>query len=163
MAKPPANLPSIAVLWDDWQFLQTGLDAVYFQTIGAPGNRQFIVQWNNANGYSSSPSAVTFQAALFEGSNDIQFRYLDVDAGNDRSFGGSATVGIANSNSDATGEFLQWSTNSQVVASGEAILIRTVPEPTSIAFVGIGVASVLVASRRRWQQQRVRAPKLLDK
>src|SRR5438046_1487842 len=35
------NLSTIAALWDDWQFFTPGTDAVYFQTVGAPGSQLF--------------------------------------------------------------------------------------------------------------------------
>src|SRR5881397_1664348 len=69
---PSNNLPSIAVLWDDWETQSVGSDAVYYKTTGAPGSRQFIVQWNKVipvNG--TGTNAVTFEARLFEGSNQI--------------------------------------------------------------------------------------------
>ncbi len=87
------NIPAIAVFWDDLQFFQEGTDAVYYRTLGNTGNRQFVVQWNNVGGYSSSPSLATFQAVLFEGSNEILLNYRDTDFGNIRSLGGQATVG----------------------------------------------------------------------
>ena len=40
--------PSIAPFWDDLAFNNVGSDAVYHQTVGAPGNQAFIVQWNRA-------------------------------------------------------------------------------------------------------------------
>jgi len=98
------NLPSIAPLWDDWQFFQGGTDAAYYQTLGAVGSRRFITQWNLAGGFASSPSLITIQAVLFEGSNDILLRYLDVDSGDFRAFGGSSTVGIRDTNGQSNGE-----------------------------------------------------------
>ena len=53
---PPGNLPSIAVLWDDWETKYYGNeDAVYYRTTGPPGSRQFIVQF--AHG-SPSPASI---------------------------------------------------------------------------------------------------------
>lgn len=159
---PPAgNLRSIAVLWDDWQFYQAGADAVYFQSQGAAGSRQFIVQWNLAHGYSSSPSGVTFQAVLYEGSNNILLSYRDVDAGNSRSFGGNATVGIANSNGYSSGEYLQWSYNSPEISNSESILFTTsnlmepVPEPSTLVIFGFGAGLAgFVSARRRLRKAR---------
>jgi hypothetical protein len=37
---------AINVWGQDLQFFQSGTDAVYYRTVGTPGNRQFIVQWN---------------------------------------------------------------------------------------------------------------------
>lgn len=143
------NVPTIAVLWDDWQFFQTGTDAAYHQTVGAPGNRQFIAQWNLAQGFATSPSSVTFQAVLFEGSNDIQFNYLDVVSGDFRNNGASATVGIRNND----GQFLQWSHNQAVIRNGQSIRISSssaIPEPGTFALLGsLGLSAAGMLSRRR--------------
>jgi hypothetical protein len=93
---PPNNLPSIAPQWDDWQFLNPTTDAAYYLTQGAPGSRQFLVQWNLAQHLSAPDNAdeTTFQLALFEGSNGILFSYLDVVSVGIGSFGGLSQVGI---------------------------------------------------------------------
>jgi len=154
---PFGNLPSIAVLWDDWQFFSPGTDAsYYYTTMGAPGSRSFITQWNFAEGYFDSPSPVTFQSVLFEGSNNILFSYLDVDSGDFRSFGGDATVGIRDTDGHLNGELLQWSFNSPVIRNEESILFspQSVPEPTStlgvLVFGALGAGSLL----KRKQQQK---------
>jgi len=154
---PFGNLPSIAPLWDDWQFFSFGTDATYYQTLGTPGNRRFITQWNLAEGFFDSPSPVTFQSVLFEGSNDILFSYLDVDSGDFRAFGGSSTVGIRNRNGHLNGENLQWSFDSPAIANRQSILLsrKSVPEPTSmlglLAFGALGVA----ASLKHKKQQKI--------
>lgn len=116
------NVPAICPLWDDWVTFEMA-DAVYYQTIGSPGNRQFIVQWNLVMGFPDAPSPVTFQAVLFEGTNNILFRYLDVISGDDRDNGGSATVGIRDTNGHLNGRRLQWSQHEPVIQNGQAILI----------------------------------------
>jgi hypothetical protein len=120
-SSPSVNLPSISALWDDWVFN----DAAYYQTLGTLGNRRFIVQWNSARGYSTSPSTVTFQTVLFEKTNDILFSYLDVDSGDFRSFGGNATVGIRDTNGQLNGRNLQWSFNSPVIRNNQLICFST--------------------------------------
>ncbi len=156
---PLDNLPSIAVLWDDWQFFSPGTDATYYTTMGAPGSRSFITQWNLAEGYPDSPSSVTFQSVLFEGTNDILFSYLDVNSGDFRSFGGSSTVGIRDRNGQLNGENLQWSFNSPVIRNRESICFSTsgcrsvVPEPAStlglLAFGAFGAGSLLKRKRQQ--------------
>src|ERR1043166_2589011 len=95
---PADNLPSIAVLWDDWETQSPGSDGVYYKTTGTASNRQFIVQWNKVipvNG--SGTNAVTFEARLFEGSNRILLSYLQVtvvETNPVASRGVGATVGI---------------------------------------------------------------------
>jgi len=98
----PTNDPAPAILpfWDD---LNSGQNkaGVYVQTLGTAPNRQFIVQWNNIPHYSNTGRA-TFQAILFEGSNNIFFVYPDVNFGDSRyDDGASATIGINNGGSEA--------------------------------------------------------------
>jgi len=158
---PSGNRPSIAVLWDDWQFFSPGTDAsYYYTTMGAPGSRSFITQWNLAEGFADSPSSVTFQSVLFEGTNDILFSYLDVNSGDVRSFGGSSTVGIRDTNGQLNGENLQWSFNSPIIRNRESICFSTtgcrsvaVPEPAStlglLAFGAFGAGSLLKRKRQQ--------------
>ncbi|MDJ0690785.1 MAG: hypothetical protein QNJ41_20040 [Xenococcaceae cyanobacterium MO_188.B32] len=132
---PFGDFPSIAPLWDDWQFFSEGTDATYFQTLGTPGDRRFVLQWNIAEGFSDSPSPVTFQSTLFEGSNEILFSYLDVDSGDFRAFGSDGTVGIRNSGGEATGEVEQFSFNTPALRNEQSILFKQVkptPEPNSV-------------------------------
>jgi len=127
-AAPSGNFPTIAVLWDDWSTrtnVNPGADAVYYQTLGVPGDQRFIVQWNNIFGYSTSPSGVTFQAILFEANGKILCQYLDVDSGNVRSDGAQATVGIRDTDGQLNGKHTQWSFNQAVISDGEAVLFTT--------------------------------------
>jgi uncharacterized repeat protein (TIGR01451 family) len=91
----------------------------------------FVVEWNDNQHYSSSTSGVTFEAILYEGTNNIKFQYKDVDfgtvsgaVGGDNppyNNGGSATVGIEN----PTGIIgLQYSFNNAVITPGLAILFK---------------------------------------
>ncbi|MCU0536307.1 MAG: PEP-CTERM sorting domain-containing protein [Hydrococcus sp. Prado102] len=155
------NLPSIAAFWDDLQFFNSGTDAVYYQTLGSPGKQRFIVQWNQAGGYYSSPSPVTFQAVLFEGTNDILLSYLDVDSEDGRAFGGSATVGIADSNGYSNGKNLQWSYNSAILRNNQSICVSTdgcrsvvsTPEPASLlALLAFGALGAGSAFKKRKSQ-----------
>src|SRR5258708_287699 len=73
------NLPTIAPLWDDWQFFTPGTDAVYFETTGAPGSQLFIVEWSLAKGnFPYSPGTATFEAILSEAGGNILLQYLNV-------------------------------------------------------------------------------------
>ncbi|MBI3909479.1 MAG: hypothetical protein HY320_00930 [Armatimonadetes bacterium] len=126
------NVPTIAPLWDDWVTWWSWYDAVYYKTVGSPGNRRFIVQWHVVSGYYSSPSTVTFQAVLYEGSNHIRFSYLDTYSGDFRSSGGSATVGIRDTSGQSNGRNLQWSHQQPVIASQTAILFSCAVEPIAV-------------------------------
>jgi hypothetical protein len=146
---PFKELPSIAPLWDDWQFSSPGTDASYFQTLGNPGQRRFITQWNLAEAFPDSPSAITFQSVLLEGSNEILFSYLDVDSEDSQAFGNGATIGIRNTLGDRTGELLQFSFNTPAIKNQQALLFspelvpETVPEPASL--LGLFVFGMLSA------------------
>jgi hypothetical protein len=80
---------------------------VYSQTLEIGPNRVFVVEWqgmmspNYANISISPnpdfyPSGVTFEALLYEGSNNIIFQYKDVD------FGGSPIIDVGNNGNSAT-------------------------------------------------------------
>jgi len=153
---PDGDNPSIAPLWDDWQFFQSGTDSTYYQTLGAPGSQQFVVQWEEARGFSSSPSGVTFQSILYEGSNDILFQYLDVDSGDFRAAGADATVGIRDTNGHNNGEALQWSNDSAVIRGNYAIRFSpnqeppapVIPEPGTLGLMGMGLVGLGLRRKR---------------
>ena len=122
---PSNNLPCIAVLWDDWETEAFGADGLYYTTVGTPGDQQFIVQWNKVmpvNG--TGTNTVTFQARLFEGSNQILLSYLDVVVSDDPGYGNGAfaTVGIRDMNGQANNRNLLWSHNQAVITDGQNIL-----------------------------------------
>jgi hypothetical protein len=84
----------IAPLWDDLDPGSGG--AVYYEARGSPPHRRMIVQWDRVPHFKSA-EGVTFQVILREGSNQIQFDYLDVDFGDiSLDNGASATVGLQN-------------------------------------------------------------------
>jgi hypothetical protein len=69
--------PKAAPFWDD---LCVGTNGkVHYKTIGAPGMRKLIVEWQNMqitrNGACSGPGTGTFQLWLLEGTGVIQFVY----------------------------------------------------------------------------------------
>jgi len=119
--------PAILPYWDDLQqdYLD-GIGNVFVETDGTAPNRRFIVEWFNlpvnvlGGGFN-----ITFEAILFEGSNQILFQYLDVDCSNATcDDGAAATIGL---NDDATHAIL-YSYREATVDSGSAILFSpTVP------------------------------------
>ena len=141
---PPNNLPSIAVLWDDWQTLSLGSDGVYYKTTGTVGSRQFVAQWNKVipvNG--SGTNAVTFEARLFEGNNQILFSYLQtavVETNPVASRGVGATVGIRDLSGQSNNRNLQWSFNQAVITNGLNLLFKppTLPPVITAATITPG-------------------------
>jgi hypothetical protein len=121
------NLPTIAGLWSDWITTNASADAVYYQTLGSSGNRRFIVQWNNIQGWPTSPGGITFEAILYEASGDILFQYLDVLSGDSRDNGAKSTVGIRDTSGQTNGRNLGWSFNQPIIQNGQAILFSARP------------------------------------
>ncbi len=85
----------IAPFFDDL-ILIPGVSAVSTRVVGTAPERRLIVQWSRLSVLEESGcdlnSSVSFQAVLFEGSNDIQFLYQSLSG--PRSDGASATVGL---------------------------------------------------------------------
>lgn len=86
----------IAPFWDDLYF--RSVTNIAIRTVGAAPNRQLVVQWSGATILDEMGNDlnanVTFEAVLFEGSNDIQFVYKNMTG--PRSDGSSATIGAQN-------------------------------------------------------------------
>ncbi|MEM8749863.1 MAG: tandem-95 repeat protein, partial [Pseudomonadota bacterium] len=97
------GLPAIAPFWDVIGMDRVNSDDVYTLTQGLPGEREFIVQYNDVVIYFNDNAAetITFQAVLREGSNEIEFRYDDATlTSGTYNLGASATIGL----SDGTGK-----------------------------------------------------------
>lgn len=130
---------AIAPFWDD---IDSDTGDVYWEVQGTAPNRMLIVEWYNRPHFSNIGS-VTFQAILYETSNEIKYQYLDVDFGDPLySFGASATVGI---NKDAS-TALQVSFNQPVIQNGQAILFTP--------------AAILTASDSDWAEVNVLIPNI---
>ncbi len=140
---PTDNLPSIAVLWDDWDTLEVGTDGVYYRTTGTAGSRQFIVQWNKLEAVNGDgTNKVIFEARLFEGSNRILLSYFDTAISDETTSppdaarsGVGATVGIRDINGQTNNRNLQWSYNQAVITNGLNLLF-TPPNRPPIATNG---------------------------
>ncbi len=143
----PSNLTGIAVLWADW-ISNSISSGVYHETRGDAGNRQFILQWEDLDGFASTPSNVTFQAILYESTGDILMQYQDLYSDSGRDYGGQGTVGIRNVDGQLNGEHLQWSYNQPVLSNYDAILY-SVPEPAALSLLVCGGAAALFRRRRR--------------
>jgi hypothetical protein len=143
VVSPPGDRPAVMPLWSDLTFQVPGGGAVFYQTLGAPGARTFVVQWNNAYPQGSS-NPVTFQVLLPEGSNKILFQYKTValGSGNPASKGGQATIGIRNAAALTNGRQIAWSFQAPVVGDHTALLFSTdTTAPTTMAAVSGPVGS----------------------
>ncbi len=113
-AIPSTATPNNALypLWDDYDTSDTtgfGQGDIYTQEVGTAPNRQFIIEWNNVTQYRQggtfNATSENFQVVLFEGTNNVEFRYGVISpinttntgqgTGIDAS-GGDATIGIEN-------------------------------------------------------------------
>ncbi len=92
---------------------------------GDPGERQFVVQWEGTSILDSVGTDLgadlTFQAVLFEGSNDIQFAYQQMLG--PQSDGSSTTIGVQ---SLLRNRAVQSGFNQSIVGSGVAVTYRFV-------------------------------------
>lgn len=159
-ATPPNDLAALLPFWMDLTFQVPGSGSVFYETLGTPGSRRCVVQWNNAYPQGSA-NPVTFQLILFEGSNNILFQYETVNLGqaNPASNGGLATIGIHNSGGLSSGQQIEWSFDAPILANASALLfspgssgstaiytIATSPSGLSVAVDGVtSVAPVAVS------------------
>ncbi len=121
-AIPTTTTPNllIAPLWDDLH-TTPAFASILTETRGAAPNRRFIVQWNDVPQLGDGSDinfAMTFQAILFEGSNDIEFRYETVVRPNNPP--NDYTIGIENG--DGT---IGFSVAEALVVSGSCFRIET--------------------------------------
>jgi hypothetical protein len=156
----------IAPLWQDWQFFTPGTDGAYYETTGAPGEQEFIVEWHDAASTNfRARGLVTFEAILYEGSNDILFSYAGIDTGNaGTSNGAAATIGVSGG---TTGEYVEYSYDSYdqgALSSNSSLLVDPpvgsvgivqmddpgvpAPEPGSLLLMGSGLLALASATRR---------------
>ncbi len=130
----PANL--IAPFFHDLVVGETD-SGVYTRVLGEASNRRLIVEWSNFSAYddkaeNSRPdytTRLTFQAVLFEGSNDVAFLYRRLQG--PLTQGESATVGLQNDGRDRA---IQFGFNRPRLSEGKSIFFRFDPEDGSYAF-----------------------------
>jgi hypothetical protein len=97
VAIPNAAIPNnfASALWDD--LYPTGAGDIYYQTTGTAGSRVFTVSWQGVAPFPTTNPEYNFQVHLYEGSNNIEFRYGSITP----DVGGDYTIGVE----DATGLF----------------------------------------------------------
>jgi subtilisin family serine protease len=116
----------VAPFWDD--LYPSGSNNVYWATLGTAPNRELVIEWRNVRHYSCNSDAsatVRFQVVLFEATNHVLFNYQDVIFGGNCAFadkGGSATIGVQVSTTDAT----QIGYNSQILSDNLTVHWTTV-------------------------------------
>lgn len=98
---------TLFVFWDE---LQTHIDgqpsgSVLYEVQGEAPDRKMVVQWSDIYFADTGLPMGTFQAILYEGSNQIKYQYHALSG--ERSSGSDATIGIQ-------GEMDWWSENPQV-------------------------------------------------
>jgi hypothetical protein len=98
---PSAALPStnnLYVFWDDLNPNVAGASEVYYQTLGAVGDRRFVVQWETAHYGGDGVDLIRVQAMLSEASGQITVCYADtLSLANVGNNGAEATSGIQSS------------------------------------------------------------------
>jgi hypothetical protein len=109
---PADDRPMILPFWHDWDFKYNQSDSVYYAIFGSAPNRRLVIQWEAADDRNSaiSTDTVTFEAKIFEGSNNIEFHYQDATVSDDLtdSNGRHSTVGIRDSGAQTNHRVLQW-------------------------------------------------------
>ncbi len=136
---PDPENPNAAVyaFWDDLGLYHNPSSAVYYETLGSAPDREFVVEWYQVPHISDSGSRLTFQAILYEGSNEIKTQFNTMSDGEgDYAGGRSATLGIENA---AGSDALEYSCNPGApgpVYDGLAVLYSLtspIPTPSSTA------------------------------
>lgn len=117
---------ALFAFWDALQMQVQGepLGSVLYEVQGDEPNRKLIVQWTDMYFADTGAPMGTFQAILYESTNQIKFQYLDLHG--ERARGNHATIGIQGQESwwgDAPGiPFVQIGCNeANQVRPGQAI------------------------------------------
>lgn len=93
----------LAVFWDDL-YVQGG--TVYAATLGTAPHRRFVLTWQNVDFCCNAGSgALTFQAILEEGTNEIVYQYKSMLSISTEGNGSSATIGVQNATGTVAAQF----------------------------------------------------------
>lgn len=123
-AIPSTSVPDnfVAPFWDDLNPGAAG--AVYSLLEGVAPNRRLTVAWVDVPHFSAG-GAVSFEAILLEGSNEIIVQYRDVVFGSlGYDAGGNATVGVENADGTDGTQYLYYQ---PLLADATAIKWRALP------------------------------------
>jgi Ca2+-binding RTX toxin-like protein len=104
----------VAPWWDSWDIDTHG--QVLTGVVGQAPRRTFVVWWKDLAHSQPGGGYASFQAQLFEGTNRIEFHYLQTQV-TASPYGGAGTVGIDNLSTSN----LQYSFNYQVLRNDRAI------------------------------------------
>lgn len=123
--------PGIFPFWDDLRYQSGGVGGMCSKLVGTEPQRKVVVTWENlATASGNAPrvgDSYTFSVVLHEGTNNIEFLYLNMvsAAAPDQAQGSSASIGIQNESATAA---VQWSyANDGPINSGDAFM--WVPSP----------------------------------
>jgi hypothetical protein len=140
---PQALLP----YWDDLHPGSGPIGTVHWQEIGGV----LIVQWTNIHHFDAQtgPTA-SFQLKVFStGPAFAQFIYSDIMDTPNFAGGAGATIGYVDGASGVNGgNNVQWSFNLTGAVSDGTVL-SIVPEPGTFIALGLGLAGLALARRRR--------------
>lgn len=123
-AIPSPGIPNGAIYpyWDDL-FVDSPTATIRGELKGEAPNRRFVVEFRNLRFFGDLSRRVDFNVVLHENGR-ILTQYRNIQEGDGREMGNSATVGIE----DHTGTIaLQYSFNEAVLSSGLSILYRLPP------------------------------------
>jgi hypothetical protein len=118
---PTLQEPSMHNLYVFWDDLNTGVNGgqIYYETLGAEGDRRFVVQWDTGHYGSDGLDPIRMQAMMMESTGQIIVCYPDATTiGNEGDQGAEATVGIQQDFATA----LQYSCDTPNVGDGLQLL-----------------------------------------